>query len=70
VTDEQVLRDALRAAEQVAAHQAGRITALEATFAQWQQTPTIKPKTASRTAKAQPSRRASKKAAPPRDRGR
>lgn len=70
VTDEQVLRDALRAAEQVAAHQAGRITALEATFAQWQQAPAIKPTKASRTAKATSSRRSSKKASPPRGRRR
>lgn len=70
VADEQVLRDALRAAEQVTAHQAGRITALEATFAQWQQAPAAKSKKASRTAKSTPSRRASKKASPPRGRTR
>lgn len=65
VADEQVLRDTLRAAEQVTAHQAGRITALEAAFAQWQQASVTKSKKASRTAKTTPSRRASKKASPP-----
>ena len=70
VTDEQVLRDALRAAEQAAAHQAGRITGLQATFAQWQQAPSRKPTKASRTTKATPSRRTNKKVSPPRGRTR
>lgn len=54
VTSEQALRDALRTAEQAAAHQAGRVAALETTLTQWQHAATANSKGASRAAKVTP----------------
>jgi len=69
-TREQELRSALRAAEKVVAHQEGRVDALEGTLAQWHQASTTEPKRASRSGKATPSQRASKKVSPPKGRTR
>ncbi len=51
LTDQrQALQASLRIAEHTAAHQAGRIAALESAISQWRQTPAIAPKRGSRKA--------------------
>jgi chromosome segregation ATPase len=62
------LRSELRAAEQTAAHQAGRVAALEGALAQRQRASAAKPKGATRIQKATTPRRASKKTTPSRGR--
>lgn len=63
-TQQDALRTAVRTAEQAAAHQAGRVAALEATIAHWQHAPTVKPKqkTGKASAATKRSSRPSKKA--------
>jgi len=50
-TQRDTLQAALRTAEQVAANQAGRVSALEATIAHWQRRPTPSPRVTRKTTK-------------------
>lgn len=64
ITQHEKLQTAARSAEQAAAHQAGRLAALEATIAQWRSTSAASPKRVPRksstVAKSKPSNRSRK----------